>query len=70
MVQIGCCGGEITIRQVGNVSLPFAITAILWNRRVVSELFGEQPVPTRTKVSVGMYARCVRAIDRAHAPRV
>lgn len=34
-VQIGLCGGKITIRQVGNVSLPSAITSILWNRRVV-----------------------------------
>lgn len=34
-VQIASCGGKITIRQVGNVSLPSAITSILWNRRVV-----------------------------------
>lgn len=65
-VQIGSCGGKITIRQVGNVSLPFAITSILWNRRVscVSNYLANNRNCSRGYKGgpVGVYVRNVRLI--------
>ena len=68
-VQIGSCGGKITIRQVGNVSLPSAITSILWNRRVVPNYLANYLAngARGTEITLKACEKCIRLITYTHA---